>query len=85
MTLLQCTCDIITVYIIMIQDGGASKPGTISAEKVKGCNNWIRVKWDSGCCDNYRMGAENYYDLQLAGNDFPDNSCIMYVRMYVHT
>ena len=47
------------------QDGGGL--GTI----VSGVedNGWIKVKWDSSSGDNnYRMGADNKYDLTLASD-----------------
>ena len=29
-------------------------------------DKWIRVRWDTGSKNNYRMGAEGKYDLKLA-------------------
>lgn len=32
-------------------------------------DGWIEVKWDNGFSNAYRMGAENCYDLKLAGKN----------------
>ena len=29
-------------------------------------DGWVRVHWDSGQTNSYRMGKENRYDLKLA-------------------
>ena len=31
-----------------------------------GEDGWIRVQWDTGSTNSYRMGKENKYDLRLA-------------------
>lgn len=31
-----------------------------------GEDGWIRVQWDTGCTNSYRMGKEGKYDLKLA-------------------
>ena len=31
-----------------------------------GLDGWIRVQWDSGSTNSYRMGKEGKYDLKLA-------------------
>jgi len=31
-----------------------------------GEDGWIRVQWDSGSTNSYRMGKEGKYDLKLA-------------------
>ena len=46
------------------QDGGGK--GQVIKDKPSVTKGWISVKWDNGTEDNYRMGAENCYDLQLA-------------------
>lgn len=32
-----------------------------------GEDGWVRIQWDTGCTNSYRMGKEGKYDLQLAG------------------
>lgn len=59
---------IIDTIMLLIQDGGASKLGTVTGPTYINSNNWLNVKWDNGNTNRYRMGAENSYDLQLAGN-----------------
>ena len=72
-----------TVHVIMKQDGGASKAGTIIRMD---SDNWMNVKWDNGITEDYRMGAQDCYDLQLAGNDFSNTFLLfMYINMYVYT
>ena len=53
-------------YFMYTQDGGASNLGKVI--KSLGYDKWICVQWDKGIIVRYRMGAENCYDLQLAGN-----------------
>lgn len=39
-----------------------------------GNDGWIRVQWDSGSTNSYRMGKEGKYDLKLAEPpEIPDN------------
>ena len=39
-----------------------------------GNDGWIRVQWDSGSTNSYRMGKEGKYDLKLAEPpEVPDN------------
>lgn len=39
-----------------------------------GNDGWIRVQWDSGSTNSYRMGKEGKYDLKLAEPpELPDN------------
>ena len=38
--------------------------GTVIGEL--GDDGWIRVKWDTGSTNSYRMGKEDKYDLKLA-------------------
>lgn len=40
-----------------------------------GEDGWVRIQWDTGCTNSYRMGKEGKYDLQLAGPPpIPDSS-----------
>ena len=34
-----------------------------------GEDGWIRVQWDTGSTNSYRMGKEGKYDLKLADTD----------------
>jgi len=34
-----------------------------------GEDGWIRVQWDTGSTNSYRMGKEGKYDLKLADVD----------------
>jgi len=39
-----------------------------------GEDGWIRVQWDTGSTNSYRMGKEGKYDLKLAEPpEMPDN------------
>ncbi|CAB0032033.1 unnamed protein product [Trichogramma brassicae] len=46
------------------QDGPPPGEGTVINEL--GEDGWIRVKWDNGSTNSYRMGKEGKYDLKLA-------------------
>lgn len=46
--------------------------GTVIGEL--GDDGWIRVQWDTGNTNSYRMGKEGKYDLKLAEPpQIPDN------------
>lgn len=46
--------------------------GTVIAEL--GEDGWIRVQWDTGSTNSYRMGKEGKYDLKLSDPpSSPDN------------
>lgn len=34
-----------------------------------GDDGWVRVQWDTGSTNSYRMGREDKYDLKLADNN----------------
>ncbi|XP_074649618.1 E3 ubiquitin-protein ligase HERC2-like [Tubulanus polymorphus] len=54
------------------QDGPAPSTGTVIGEL--GEDGWIRVQWDTGSTNSYRMGKEGKYDLKLADPPpLPDN------------
>lgn len=39
-----------------------------------GDDGWIRIHWDTGSTNSYRMGKEGKYDLKLAEPpEMPDN------------
>ena len=46
------------------QDGPAPSEGRVIGEL--GEDGWIRVQWDNGSTNSYRMGKEGKYDLRLA-------------------
>uniref|UniRef100_A0A8D0EVZ2 MIB/HERC2 domain-containing protein n=1 Tax=Strix occidentalis caurina TaxID=311401 RepID=A0A8D0EVZ2_STROC len=46
------------------QDGPAPGLGRVIGEL--GEDGWIRVQWDTGSTNSYRMGKEGKYDLKLA-------------------
>ncbi|CAB0009589.1 unnamed protein product [Nesidiocoris tenuis] len=46
------------------QDGPPPGEGRVIAEL--GEDGWIRVQWDNGSANSYRMGKEGKYDLKLA-------------------
>ena len=46
------------------QDGPSPSEGRVIGEL--GENGWIRVQWDNGSTNSYRMGKEGKYDLKLA-------------------
>ena len=45
------------------QDGGGE--GTVVKNRPSTNTGWIHVKWDTGDENDYRMGAEDCYDLKL--------------------
>nr|XP_022328228.1 E3 ubiquitin-protein ligase HERC2-like isoform X2 [Crassostrea virginica] len=54
------------------QDGPAPSLGRVIGEL--GDDGWIRVHWDTGSTNSYRMGKEGKYDLKLAEPpEMPDN------------
>ena len=46
------------------QDGPSPSEGRVIGEL--GEDGWIRVQWDNGSTNSYRMGKEGKYDLKLA-------------------
>lgn len=46
------------------QDGTPPGEGRIISEV--GDDGWVRVEWDTGATNSYRMGKEGQYDLRLA-------------------
>ena len=47
-----------------LQDGPTPGLGRVIGEL--GEDGWIRVQWDTGSTNSYRMGKEGKYDLKLA-------------------
>lgn len=54
------------------QDGPPPGEGTVIGEL--GDDGWIRVKWDNGAMNSYRMGKEGKFDLKLAEPPAPPES-----------
>ena len=50
-----------------LQDG--STPGEGSVISDVGTDGWVRVRWDTGSVNSYRMGKEDKYDLSLAPSE----------------
>lgn len=50
--------------LYVLEDGPEPSVGTVIGEL--GEDGWIRVQWDTGSTNSYRMGKENKYDLRLA-------------------
>ncbi|XP_052278368.1 E3 ubiquitin-protein ligase HERC2-like [Dreissena polymorpha] len=54
------------------QDGPPPSLGRVVGEL--GNDGWIRIQWDSGSTNSYRMGKEGKYDLKLADPpELPEN------------
>ncbi|XP_042217246.1 E3 ubiquitin-protein ligase HERC2-like isoform X2 [Homarus americanus] len=51
------------------QDGPLPGEGTVIGEL--GEDGWIRVQWDNGSTNSYRMGKEGKYDLKLVDSPLP--------------
>ena len=49
------------------QDGPAPSEGTVVSELGSDC--WIRVRWDTGALNSYRMTKDRKYDLALAPSE----------------
>lgn len=49
---------------VLVQDGPAPSEGTVVDEI--GPDGWVRIQWDTGSTNSYRMGKEGKYDLKLA-------------------
>lgn len=57
-------CKFITWSVLFCQDGPPPGLGRVIGEL--GEDGWIRVQWDTGSTNSYRMGKEGKYDLKLA-------------------
>lgn len=49
--------------VLLFQDGPPPGLGRVIGEL--GEDGWIRVQWDTGSTNSYRMGKEGKYDLKL--------------------
>ncbi|KAG1662456.1 E3 ubiquitin-protein ligase HERC2 [Nymphon striatum] len=54
------------------QDGSPPGEGTVVGEL--GDDGWIRVQWDNGSTNSYRMGKEGKFDLKIAAMPYEDDS-----------
>lgn len=55
---------LLTALYVAPQDGPPPGLGRVIGEL--GEDGWIRVQWDTGSTNSYRMGKEGKYDLKLA-------------------
>ena len=53
---------LIYVLIYFLQDGYGQ--GTVTEYPTTSVG-WVRVAWDAGDANSYRMGAQGAYDLQI--------------------
>ena len=61
----ECREDVLKRFITFYpQDGPPPSLGHVIGEL--GEDGWIRVQWDTGSTNSYRMGKEGKYDLKLA-------------------
>ena len=49
------------------QNGPIPGEGTVISEV--GSDGWVRVRWDTGSVNSYRMGKEDKFDLRLAPSE----------------
>ena len=62
-----------STVVTCMQDGPPLGLGRVIGEL--GEDGWIRVQWDTGSTNSYRMGKEGKYDLKLADPlPVPDNN-----------
>lgn len=59
-------------YYNLSQDGVPGSEGRVIGDI--GEDGWVRVAWDSGGTNSYRMGKEGKYDLKLARTPSPPPS-----------
>lgn len=55
-----------------VQDGPPPGEGRVIGEL--GEDGWIRVQWDNGATNSYRMGKEGKFDLKLAETPCTDDN-----------
>lgn len=67
-------CFIYSLYSIF-KDGPPPSEGRIVGEL--GEDGWVRVEWDTGTTNSYRMGKEGRYDLRLARSPSPPPSALV--------
>lgn len=64
----QCPLREVQWYVFLLQDGPPPGEGTVINEV--GTDGWVRVRWDTGSINSYRMGREQKYDLKLAPSEY---------------
>ena len=59
------------VYLCLLsaQDGSPPGEGVIISDIDR--DGWVRVRWDNGATNSYRMGKDGKYDLRLAPSEIP--------------
>ncbi|KAM9500184.1 hemicentin-2-like isoform 2-T2 [Clarias gariepinus] len=65
------------------QDGPSPGLGRVISKLTE--NGWIRVQWDTGNTNSYRMGNEGKYDLNLAVLSFPTSGPELAAMMKIGT
>lgn len=53
-------------YVFFYKDGPSPSQGRVVSDI--GDDGWVRVEWDTGARNSYRMGKNGKYDLKLADN-----------------
>ena len=66
-----CTFSLsLSLSLSLSQDG----PGEGTIIKEPGGDGWVRVRWDNGAVNSYRMGDHDRYDLTLAPSELESAS-----------
>ena len=65
---------ILESYSLSHQDGGPGGEGTVTEIFSDGM---VRVRWDNGHVNSYRIGRENCYDLSLAPSELVTHSSFL--------
>lgn len=61
---------ILTVFLLLdAQDGNPPGEGVIISDIDR--DGWVRVRWDNGATNSYRMGKDGKHDLRLAPSEVP--------------
>lgn len=55
------------LLVSYLQNGPSPGEGTVISEV--GSDGWVRVRWDTGSVNSYRMGKEDKFDLSLAPSE----------------
>ena len=58
------------------QDGSPPGKGTVTGPH--SLDGWVKVKWDHGSADSYRIGEEGKFDLKVAGK----SGNAIYLKLY---
>ena len=60
---------VLFVCLLGAQDGNPPGEGVIISDIDR--DGWVRVRWDNGATNSYRMGKDGKYDLRLAPSEVP--------------